>query len=76
MARISRRRLPLAWLAAIAVFALVAASCGGDDDGASDSEPTQTQAPAVADDPAPEPAEPDEAPEPEPTEPEEPAETR
>ena len=68
MARIPRRRLSLVWLALVAVFALVAASCG-DDDGASGGEPTQTQAPAVTDDAAPEPAEPEEMDEPEPVEP-------
>ena len=65
MARIPRRRLSLVWLALVAVFAVVAASCG-DDDGASGGEPTETQAPAVADDVAPEPVEPEE---PEPVEP-------
>ena len=70
MARIPRRRLALVWLALVAVFALVAASCG-DDDGTSGGEPTQTEAPAVADDAAPEPAEPEEVDEPEPAEPEE-----
>ncbi len=68
MARIPRRRLSLIWLALVAVFALVAASCG-DDDGASGGE--TTEAPAVADDAAPEPAEPEEMDEPEPAEPEE-----
>ena len=68
MARIPRRRLSLIWLALVAVFALVAASCG-DDDGASGGE--TTEAPAVADDTAPEPAEPEEMDEPEPAEPEE-----
>ena len=68
MARIPRRRLSLVWLALVAVFALVAASCG-DDDGASGGEPTQTQAPAVTDDAAPEPAEPEEMDEPEAVEP-------
>ena len=79
MARIPRRRLSLVWLALVAVFAVVAASCG-DDDGASGGEPTETQAPAVADDAAPEPVEPEEpepvesadADEPEPVESEEP----
>ena len=70
MARIPRRRLSLVWLALVAVFALVAASCG-DDDGASGGETTATQAPAVTDDAAPEPAEPQEMDEPEPAEPEE-----
>ena len=70
MARIPRRRLSLVWLALVAVFALVAASCG-DDDGASGGETTDTQAPAVTDDAAPEPAEPEEMDEPEPAEPEE-----
>ena len=70
MARIPRRRLSLVWLALVAVFALVAASCG-DDDGASGGESTETQAPAVTDDAAPEPAEPEEMDEPEPAEPEE-----
>ena len=69
MARIPRRRLSLVWLALVAVFALVAASCG-DDDGASGGETTATQAPAVTDDAAPEPAEPEEMDEPEPAEPE------
>ena len=70
MARIPRRRLTLVWLALVAVFALVAASCG-DDDGASGSETTATQAPAVTDDAAPEPAEPEEMDDPEPAESEE-----
>ena len=70
MARIPRRRLSLVWLALVAVFALVAASCG-DDDGASGGETTATQAPAVTDDAAPEPAEPEAMDEPEPAEPEE-----
>ena len=70
MARIPRRRLTLVWLALVAVFALVAASCG-DDDGGSGGEPTATQAPAVTDDAAPEPAEPEEMDDPEPAEPEE-----
>jgi len=70
MARIPRRRLTLVWLALVAVFALVAASCG-DDDGASGGEPTATQAPAATDDAAPEPAEPEEMDDPEPAEPEE-----
>ena len=70
MARIPRRRLTLVWLALVAVFALVAASCG-DDDGASGGEPTETQAPAVTDDAAPEPAEPEEVADPELAEPEE-----
>ena len=73
MARIPRRRLSLVWLALVAVFALVAASCG-DDDGASGGEPAETQAPAVAGDAAPEPVEPEEVDEPEPVEPEEAAE--
>lgn len=67
MASIPRRRLSLVWLALVAAFALVAASCG-DDDGASGDEPTPTQAPA-ADDAAPEPVEPEEVEEPEPAEP-------
>ena len=70
MATIPRRRLSLVWLALVAVLALVAASCG-DDDGASEGEPTQTQAPAADDAAAPEPAEPEEADDPEPAEPEE-----
>ena len=61
MARIQRSRLLLLWLALIAVFAMVAASCG-DDDGETGGE--QTQVPAADDrdsgEPAPEP-EPDEA---------------
>ena len=70
MARNPRRRLSLVWLALVAVFALVAASCG-DDDGASGGGATETQAPAVTEDAAPEPAEPEEMDEPEPAEPEE-----
>ena len=52
MARIPRSRLSLLWLTLIAVFALVAASCGGDD-----GEPSgeQTQEPATTE-AAPEPA--------------------
>ena len=69
MATIPRRRLSLVWLALVAVLALVAASCG-DDDGASEGEPAETQAPAAADDAAPEPVEPEEVDEPEPVEPE------
>ena len=52
MARIPRSRLSLLWLTLIAVFALVAASCGGDE-----GEPSgeQTQEPATTE-AAPEPA--------------------
>ena len=61
MARIPRSRLSLLWLALVAVFALVAASCGSDDDGASGGEATQEPAPddRDSDDVEPEP-EPDE----------------
>ena len=61
MARIPRSRLSLLWLALVAVFALVAASCGSDDDGASGGEQTQEPAPddRDSDDVEPEP-EPDE----------------
>lgn len=52
MARILRSRPALLWLALIAVFAVVAASCG--DDGETGGE--QAPAPAAADQPAPEPA--------------------
>ena len=62
MARIPRSRLSLLWLALAAVFALVAASCGSDDDGASGGESTQEPAPddRDSDDVEPEP-EPDES---------------
>ena len=57
MARIPRSRLSLLWLVLIAVFALVAASCG-DDDGEPGVEQTQEPAPADRDtsEAAPEPA--------------------
>ena len=70
MARFPRRRLPLPWLALVAVFALAALSCGGDDDGASGGEQTAATVPADGGDaePAeePEPAEPAETDETEP----------
>ena len=47
MAGIPRSRRLLLWLALIAVFAMVAASCGGDDDAETGTE--QTQEPAVVD---------------------------
>ena len=64
MARIPRSRLSFLWLTLIAVFAVVAASCGSDD-----GEPSgeQTQEPATTEAaPEPEPAGGDEMDEPEP----------
>ncbi len=71
MARILRSRPALLWLALIAVFAVVAASCGDDRDSGGEQAPE----PAAADQPAPEPApdEGEEMDEPEPAAPEEPA---
>jgi len=66
MARILRSRPALLWLALIAVFAVVAASCG--DDGETGGEPAPE--PAAADQPAPEPA-PDEGDDMEPAAPDE-----
>jgi len=66
MARILRSRPALLWLALIAVFAVVAASCG--DDGETGGE--QAAEPAAADQPAPEPA-PDEGDDMEPAAPDE-----
>ena len=58
MARIPRIRLSLLWLALVAAFALVAASCGGDDGEEAGGEQTQEPAPADSgsDEAAPEPA--------------------
>ncbi|MCY4422530.1 MAG: substrate-binding domain-containing protein [Acidimicrobiaceae bacterium] len=58
MARIPRTRLSLLWLALVAAFALVAASCGGDDGEEAGGEQTQEPAPADSggDEAAPEPA--------------------
>ncbi len=66
MARILRSRPALLWLALIAVFAVVAASCGDDGDSGGEQAPE----PAAADQPAPE-AAPDEGEEMEPAAPDE-----
>ena len=65
MARILRSRPALLWLALIAVFAVVAASCGDDEPGGE-----QAPEPAAAEQPAPEPA-PDEGDDMEPAAPDE-----
>ena len=66
MARILRSRPALLWLALIAVFAVVAASCGDDGDSGGEQAPE----PTAVDQPAPEPA-PDEGDDMEPAAPDE-----